>query len=236
MENRADLGGTLEEILTYSLTSSDSKMQVVFRFRDNQLSKYQLVLIEGAPIYSVTQPSIPLDEAKGVLARLSVYENAPYIKNMTDMLNMMVGSAANLELVSGNLKLNTTSVGEATQYVWIYTENGVDFSPKTFDLVFSNQVMTDLIDDMFLFTIGSTAVNISADKAVSIARDQLGSYKVLEPPTVLFHPNTRNSLVLYPYWSVTFTLNGVYENNVNTINIGVWADTGQVARVKTYAS
>jgi hypothetical protein len=236
VENRQNLGGTLEEILTYSLTSSDSKMQVVFRFRANQLSKYQLVLIEGNPIYSVAQPSSPLDEAKGVLARLSVYENEPYIENMTGMLNMMVGSAANLELTRGNLKLNTTSVGEATQFVWIYTEDGVDYSPKTFDLVFSNQALTDLIDDMFLFTIGSTTMNISADKAVSIARDQLGSYKVLEPPTVLFHPNTKNSLVLYPYWSVTFKLDGVYENNVNTINIGVWADTGQVARVKTYTS
>ena len=46
-EHHADLGGAVEEIMRYSLTSSDSKMDVVFRFRNNHLSRYQIILLEG---------------------------------------------------------------------------------------------------------------------------------------------------------------------------------------------
>ena len=74
IEQRSDLGGALEQIMTYSLTSSDSKMDVVFRFRNNQLSRYQIILLEGSPVYAQPQPFSILDTAKGLLGRLAAYE------------------------------------------------------------------------------------------------------------------------------------------------------------------
>ncbi len=50
--------------MTYALTSSDSKLDVVFRFRNNQLSRYQLILLEGSPVYYQPQPYSVLDTAK----------------------------------------------------------------------------------------------------------------------------------------------------------------------------
>jgi hypothetical protein len=245
VEHRDNLGGALEEILSYSLTSSDSKMEIIFRFRNNQLSQYRLVIIEGEPIYTGAQPSSPIADAKGLLSRMQEYGNAPYLQNMIDMLDMMVNSVQNVELTSGNLKLNTTSLGAATQFVWIYTENGIDFDPKIFDLVFNNNALTDLIDDMFLFSIGSTTIHISADQAIVIARNALKDYswsvdgqvisnfKVVEPPVVKFHPNTRDTLALYPYWAITFNLDKVYPGNVDHIIVGVYADNGDIGRIKT---
>ncbi|MCW4024370.1 MAG: winged helix-turn-helix domain-containing protein [Candidatus Bathyarchaeota archaeon] len=245
VEHRDNLGGALEEILSYSLVNSESKMEVIFRFRNSQLSQYRLVIIEGAPIYAGLQPSSPLEEAKGLLSRFQAYQNAPYLQNMIDMLDMMVNSVQNVELTHGNLKLNTTSLGDATQFVWIYTENGVDFDPKMFDIVFYDRALTDLIDDMFLFSIGGTTINISADQAVTIARDALEEYSwiadgqtisdfgVVEPPVVKFHPNTRDTLALYPYWAVTFKLDTVYPGNVDQLIVGVYADTGDIGRIKT---
>ena len=49
----------------------------------------------------------------------------------------------------------------------MYTENGVDFSPKSLSLVFDNGDLETLTDGWFLFTVGSTTVNVSADKAVT---------------------------------------------------------------------
>jgi DNA-binding HxlR family transcriptional regulator len=245
VEHRDNLGGALEEILSYSLVNSESKMEVIFRFRNSQLSQYRLVIIEGAPIYSEPQPSSPLEEAKGLLARFQAYQNAPYLQNMIDMLDMMVSSVHNVELTHGNLKLNTTSLADATQFVWIYTESGVDFDPKMFDIVFNERTLTDLIDDMFLFSIGGTTITVSADQAVTIARNALNEYswiadgqtisdfKVIEPPTVKFHPNTRDTLALYPYWAVTFKLDKVYPGNVDQLIVGVYADTGDIGRIKT---
>ena len=74
VEHRADLGGAVEEIMRYSLTSSDSKMDVIFRFRNNHLSRYQIILLEGSPIYSQAQPYSVLDTAKSLLERFKTYE------------------------------------------------------------------------------------------------------------------------------------------------------------------
>ena len=67
VEQRSDLGGAIEQIMTYSLTSSDSKLDVVFRFRNNELSRYQIILVEGSPIYAEPQPSNVFDLAKSLL-------------------------------------------------------------------------------------------------------------------------------------------------------------------------
>jgi hypothetical protein len=131
----------------------------------------------------------------------------------------------------------------------MYTENGVDFSPKSLSLIFENGELTQLTDGWFLFTIGSTTVNISSDKAVELAKNALNSYSwtangqtvsnfnvLSQPFSVVFHPNTKNSLVLYPQWTVTFYLDKVYPGNVNGITVELWADTGDIAQIKTLNS
>jgi hypothetical protein len=57
VDHPPEFGGEVaEQILRYSLTSSESKMEVVFRFRNNILSNYQMLLLDGSPIYSGPQP------------------------------------------------------------------------------------------------------------------------------------------------------------------------------------
>ena len=63
------------------------------------------------------------------------------------------------------------------------------------------------------------------------------SFNVLSGPvSVVFHPNTKNALALYPQWIVTFHLDKVYSGNVNSIMVELWADTGEVAQIKTQNS
>jgi hypothetical protein len=52
VEQRSDLGGIVEEIMSYRLTSSESKIDVVLRFRNQKLNWYQLNLFENSPIYA----------------------------------------------------------------------------------------------------------------------------------------------------------------------------------------
>ena len=248
VDHRADLGGAIEEIMTYALTSSDSKMDVVFRFRNNQLSRYQTIVLEGSPIYSQAQPYSVLDTAKGLLERLQSYEDTSYLGNMSSML-ALVNTQDSIEIKEGNIKLNATVLGDNAQILMMYTENGVDYSPKSLNLVFENRVLTQLTDGWFLFTVGSTTVNISSDKAVELARNALNGYSWAadgqtvsnfvvksQPVSVVFHPNTKNALALYPQWTVTFYLDKVYPGNVNSIAVELWADTGEIAQIKTQNS
>ncbi len=246
VEQRSDLGGVVEQILSYSLTSSDSKFNVFFRFRNNQLSRYQVVLVEGSPIYVEAQPVSVLDSAKVLLERFNSYKDAPYLENMSKVAESM-NTLANAEVTEGNTKLTiTVSAGEVVVW-WMYTENGVDFSPKSLRLVYDNGVLTDMIDGWYLFTVANSNKDVSSERAIEIARNAVkgftwktadgttvSNFNVLtQPVTATFHAAPREEpLALVPYWQVTLYLDKVYPGGVNRLAVGVWADTGAVAEIK----
>lgn len=245
VDQPSDLGGILEQTMMYSLTSNNSKMDVYFRFRSNELSWYQIIMLEGSPVYSQPQPYSALDAAKGLLTRLTSYENASYLGNMSSMLSSVSNAMQNMEITEGNNKLNVTESGASTQIVMMYTENGVDFSPKSVSLTFENNDLTDFIDDYYLFTIGSTTVNVSSDQALQLAINAVKGYSwtvdgitvsnftvLSEPVSVIFHPNTKNGLALYPQWTVTLYLDKVYPGGVGSITVEIWADTGDIAQIQ----
>jgi hypothetical protein len=161
-----------------------------------------------------------VENARAFIDRLAGYEHATYLSNMSSLLSIVDPSSPDIEIIKGNLKL--TSSSENGKIFIMHTENGVDFSPKSFSLQYENGHLTKLVDGYFLFTVGSTAVNITPDKAQTIAKEALGGYSwvangtsvndftTLPNPTIYFHPNTKNGLELYPQYTVTFQLNKIY--------------------------
>jgi hypothetical protein len=244
---RPDLGGIVEELPTYSLVSSESQMKAVFRFRNSKLSKFQLLAIDGVPIYSQPPPNTVLEAAKDLLQRLRTYEDVPYMEEMSNMLDL-VNDTENTEITSGNMKLKIAYIGTTAEIQWLYTENGIEFQTKALSFVFENRRLTELSDGWFLFTIGSTTVNISSDEAIEIARNYVKTYSwtadgeevsnfiVMDTPVIcvlLPHIRDENSVALIPYWYVTLYLDKVYPGDVDRISVGLWADTGKVAHVRT---
>jgi hypothetical protein len=245
VESRSDLGGIIEEILRYSLTNDESKLDVVFRFRNNKLNMYQMELLEGSLIYAQPQPYLVTDSAESMVQRLTSFGDASYLEQMRSML-VSVNETENFELTQGNIKLKVSLSGGDGEILWLYTENGVDFSPKSLSLVFEDGVLKRLTDGWYLWNIGSTTVNVSSEEAIAIARnaarsftweadgEEVSVFNVLESPvSTLFHPNHREDpLALVPYWYITLYLDKVYPGGVNRIGVGVWADTGEVAQVR----
>ena len=241
---RDDLGGVVEQTLSYSVTSSNSKFNVFFRFRNNQLSRYQVTLFEGSPIYVEAQPINILDSAKTLLERLKWYKDNPYLENMSKVIAPL-NTLANAEITDGNTKLTVTVTGSKVVLWWMYTENGVDFSPKSLRLEYEDGVLKDLLDGWFLFTVANTKKDITAEKAIEIARNAVkgftwntdgtvvSSFNVLnQPVTATFHPAPREEpLALVPYWQVTLYLDKAYPGGINRLAVGVWADTGAVAEI-----
>jgi DNA-binding transcriptional ArsR family regulator len=247
MEQRRDLGGVIEEIISYRLTESESQIDVVLRFRNQKLNWYQLNLFESSPIYAQPQPFTILDAVKNLLERLSNFEDASYLEDMRSMLTS-VEEIENIEIVEGTIKLKISISGDRTEVLWMYTENGVDFSPKSLSLVFESGVLKQMIDGWFLFNIATTEVNVASEgEAIEIARNNVedftwtadgvvvSDFKVVEKPvTALFHPTLREEgLSLVPYWEVTLYLDKVYPGGINRIAVGIWADTGEVRRIRT---
>ncbi len=244
---RPDLGETIEEQLTYSLISSESQITVVFRFRNNKLSRYQLSSFEGTPIYSQPQPTTIVESAKNLLQRFRAYENSEYLQQMSSMLDA-VNKSESVEIVNGNMRLRISISGAKGEVQWLYTENDIDFQTKSLTFIFENRVLTELSDGWFLFTVGSNTVSVSRDEAIEIAREYVKSYRwtvdgtvvsdfnvLYEPVSCVLLPHVReeNSVALIPYWYVTLYLDNIYPGDVDRISVGLWADTGKVAHVRT---
>ena len=176
VEFRSDLGGIVEEILRYSLADSEARIDVVLRFRDQLLSRYQIYVFEGAPIYSEPQPINLVDSATNLLERYRQYGNASYLDQMSDLL-AMVDEVKNVEIVEGNMKLKISASEERTEFFWLYTESDVDFSPKSLSFVYENRALKQLTDGWFLFETGSTEVNVSREEAITIAAVELKKNK-----------------------------------------------------------
>ena len=252
VEDRSDLGGVVEEILKYSLTSSESKIDLVLRFRNNHFSLYQLSLIEGvppyAPIYVQPQPTDILEATRGLIERYKSITSDPYLEEMSRLLAS--ANETNNEQTLGNTKLRMTINGDNAEVLLLYTANGVDFSAKSLRLVFQKHVLQELSDDWFLYKVGSTQVNVSKEQAIQIARNaaknfewnasgvQVSNFNVLEEPvSAVFFPHPRTeSLTLVPYWYITLYLDREYPGGVNSIAVGVWADTGEVANIQALSS
>jgi hypothetical protein len=201
-------------------------------------------LLEGSPIYAQPQPFLVTDTAESILQRLSSLDAASYLEPMRNML-ASVNETENFELTQGNTKLKVSLSGGDGEVMWLYTENGVDFSPKSLSLVFEDGVLKKLTDGWYMWKIGSTTVNISNDEAIAIARnaargfswnadgEEVTDFNVLEDPvSAVFHPTPREDpLSLVPYWYITLYLDKVYPGGINRIGVGLWADTGEVAQV-----
>jgi DNA-binding transcriptional ArsR family regulator len=252
VEDRPDLGGAVEEILKYSLTTSESKIDLVLRFRNNHFSLYQLSLIEGVlpfdPSYIQPQSTNILEATRNLIERYKSISDDPYLEEISGLLAS--ANETNNEQTLGNTKLKVTIYGDNAEVLLMYTANGYDNPTKRLRLVFQKNVLQELSDDWFLYTVSDAQVNISKELAIQIARNAaknfqwnadgvtVSNFNVLaEPVSAVFFPHPRTeSLTLVPYWFVTLYLDKEYAGGVNSITVGVWADTGEVANIQALSS
>jgi DNA-binding transcriptional ArsR family regulator len=249
IDTRPDLGGIPEETMSYSLVGTDStgkasKLSVNFVFLNHKLFKYQLTINDGSPIYAKPQSPFVLDAAKNIIDRMYTYEpNGNYLSNMSGLITMAsLNSEKNLEIKEGNIKLNTTVSGENAEVLLAYTENGIDFSRKCLDISIKNGILMTLTNSWGLYSVGNAEVNISSDRAVTIAKSALNDFTWADsgvvvstfqfntqPASVTFYPQTKGNSTIYPQWTVVFYLDKIYAGGVYQIAVTVWADTGEVS-------
>jgi DNA-binding transcriptional ArsR family regulator len=252
VEARSDLADVVEQVLKYSLANSESKLDLVLRFRNNHFSLYQLSLLEGlpyyGPIYVQSQPTDILEATRNLIERYKSINGDAYLEEMSRLL--ATANETSDEQTLGNTKLRITVYGDNAEVLLMYTANGVDFSAKSLRLVFQKGVLQEFSDDWFLYEVSDAQVNVSREQAIQIARNaaktfqwnasgvQVSNFNVLaEPVSAVFFPHPRTeSLTLVPYWYITLYLDREYPGGVNSISVGVWADNGEVANIQALSS
>lgn len=241
IEHPLTLGGIAEENLRYTFTSDESELNVDFRFRNQTLSRYRLDVLEFAPLYSQPQPTNVLDMAASLLERYQNYADSPYLTQMRGLLET-VTVVEDLQTTQGNMKLAISTEGNDVVIQWMYTISGIDFQSKALNFRFDNGVLEELLDGWFLFSVGSTEVNVSSDEAVEIAKNSAKDFSWIfegievtdfiireEPLSISLLPHGREDpLALVPYWYIILQLDKFYLGDINRIAVGLWADTGEV--------
>ncbi len=245
VEYRSVLGGITEEVLTYRLISDESELVIDFRFRTQTLSRYRLDVIEGTLIYAHPQPTNVLDLTDDLLQRYQNYAGVSYLETMRNMLRTVNETKA-MEKTVGDIKLAILTEGNDVEIQWVHTADGIDYQSKGVSFSFDNGGLEMLADGWFLFRVGSTEINVSEEEAINIALEYLEGFSwnttqdgmlvevtdfviLQEPRIVRLLPHSREEpLELIPYWYITFHLNKIYPGNINSIGVGVWADTGEV--------
>lgn len=245
LEYRGDFD-VAEEVLHYSLTSASSALDITFRFRENHLSRYQLASTAGSPLLTENPFSSILENAKAALSRYKTYSGDAYLDEMSSLLESVPAIDENQTVVTeGDLKLQITLQGGSAEFLWMYSQNGVDYSAKSLRMTFSNGVLTAMTDGYFLFTIADAELNVNQDQAVAVAQGYIkgiswvingtktGNFTVQDTLSVELLPHPRSdSVALVPYWYVVLRLDKVYSGGINAAAVGVWADTGEVADVQ----
>ena len=246
MKWRTDFGGVAEEVIQYSLTSSQSNLNVDFRFRNNHFSRYELDMIESSPIFTQAQPNDVLQNARFILARYKTYSGDSYLTNMSNLLASL-SKVENTEVTQGNMKLQVSVSAGNVVFFWMYTVDGIEYQAKGLQMTFQNNVLTTMTDGYFLFIVGTTNMAVTQTQAVTAATNyvktmsytiegqQVSGFTAVsgDPLSVQLVPHTRgDSVALIPYWYVELSLTKTYTGGLNTVAIGIYADTGQVADVQ----
>jgi DNA-binding transcriptional ArsR family regulator len=227
VQYRSDLGGVLEEVLKYSLISSQSRIDIVLRYRNNHFSRYQLYLDEGTPIYSQPQSKDPITALKGLIERYQNYTNEAYLADMNSLMTQ--ATVESNGTIVNQTKFQISGSPDNQEVLLMYVENGVDFSAKSLRAVYQNDLLTEFTDGWYLLTVGSTQVNVNQQQAIQIALEavegfsweadgtEVSDFTVVEgDATAQFipHPRAEASLDLVPYWYVTLPLDKVYPEQV----------------------
>jgi len=245
LEYRGDFE-VAEEVLRYSFTSPQSNLEVSLRFRENHLSRYQLAAAQSNPQLTQNPPGSILDAAKAALDRYITYSGDAYLhemRNLLDSVNTTDGTVTTVK--AGDMKLQITFQGTAAEFLWMYTQNEVDFNSKSLRMTFDDCVLSAVTDGYFLFTVANTDLNLNQDQATETAKTHLktltwtlngtevSGFTATDTVSAEMLPHPRgDSVALVPYWYVKMHLDQTYAGGLNMAAVGVWADTGKVSDVQ----
>jgi hypothetical protein len=236
--------GPTYEILTYTLESKDSTIDVICTIQNNAVSMAQIYVVSGKAHSDQAYDNV-IGAAKGFLQNYQTHS----AQDSAKMINMLskIKSVENAITVLDDIKLTVshedltgTVFGDSVDFSWIQTIYECEYPLIT--VSFRDGVLSNFNDRRVVSTIGDTSVNVSENEAIQIALNSAKSYsyhmsedwvvsdfEVVEAKIeATLHPLAKESNVLYPVWTVTLPLNGVYPGSVTELLVEVWAGTGEV--------
>jgi hypothetical protein len=222
--------------------------------QDNFTFNFRFVYVESrlwTYDFMDTSSAEPVGEGEtlndGLLAAIHAVEGYQYLSNLTycDELHSMIStSLQNQRLVVENddALLNVSYTG-GTDLVWYkkiisqYTHPMESLSIH----ISQNGFLTSFMDNLATHPVATTAINMSEQDALNISMSLIQAYASQHrqqivsktdvlgwmEDTQLKHGN--DDFAMYPVWYTYATFDKTNEENVDSYQVAIWADNGQIA-------
>jgi len=245
--NTADLDlvyGLDQTVGVYHLESEDDEINVAFKVTNNKISWCAVYVLKGTPKYTQSMPTNVNEAAKDFLARYQTFAKDSSLASIASALDN-IDLTKNASNIVGNIKLKTTATANSNTLSCRNTYNGADYAAMV--VKFENGEFRAFKDHMNYYTIGDTTVNISREEAIATAQEcikgysyefegkQVADFNIVEDKITasLLTQSRYGDFELYPYWRVTFPLANLYPGYVNSIEVTLWADKGDIIDCST---
>lgn len=120
------LDGLAQSTGKYTLESETSKIDVLFKFRNNTLSWCLVRVLEGSPQYTESQSTDLRDLANDFLQKYQAYSGTSDLEKMRNMVDM-VDVTENTTKTADNLKLTVSVNSFSSSFDWRYTLDETDY-------------------------------------------------------------------------------------------------------------
>lgn len=208
---------------------------IIFWLNMNQFS--------GAPFLKHPAASVQ-DQAVGFLGRYVNYSGSSYIRDLRSLVDTY-GIAGSFAAAVGNSTLQVNPYGNiGGQYLqFVQAPEGINNTYDGIVLHYQNGLLIEFVDFWNRVPIGSFQVNVNPLEAIQIAKQATRSYSFTYANMTVsnFTLSSADNAVLwdltmqprdgllYPMYGVSLGLSRMYAGGITELQVGVWADTGQVA-------
>lgn len=234
--------------LRYELTSEQSRLDITFMVEKGVIESCGIYPLRGE-VLTTKQYSSQLDAVKGFLERYQTYTklDSNNLIAMLDNVDTTTDSTTTIENIKLTIK-NAFFGVDQTIFSWQQIINGAEYSSLSLTFDKEGNFMT-MGDARTVFVIGDTSVNVSAEKAIDIALENLQfySYEMPDGSVVKDFKVSRDGVIatmgtftgdyeLRPYWKIEMLLDEVAPGNVFGITVFIWANTGEISSYSNMAT
>jgi len=238
----SDLGGLPQENGKYSLISDESTLDVIYKFKNKTLYSCTLYVYNGSPLYVQSSVNV-VNSAKSLLDKYQTYSD---VSNLQPFLNLLdtVTEIEPLTKTVGDVKFTVSGREDSAKFEWVYTSNDLEFTRKRMTLTFEHGQLIGFTDGWSLYNVDCNSMIVSADDAISIARNATKDvpklYTNVDNETIVLQPilaeeptaaelmsGIKEPLTLCPLWHVQLYFDKFYGNYYG-VAVDIWATTGEI--------
>lgn len=186
----------------------------------------------------------------GFMERYQKWTNDPQVQEMMMLLDK-VGSEKNATEASGNLTLRILCSNFVTTYSFRNTFSGAEYTGIS--IYYGNKIEDFTFDDNRQFQkIGDVTINISKERAISIAKEYLKTYTVKSTLangttvkvsnlnvtgvySAVLQTSVRVNNTLYPLWNIQLNVSNMPARGLQGVGVWVWSNDGVVLSAYNYA-